>query len=568
MDEFLLFVVLFVVTFLVILCIILPVTFRRMFRPTAHPEFEEVPPDDERIPASAKGFFREVAADLELLGFTPAACLINPNTMPNTTGYIALFHNQAARDAAIAMAVSTDLPRQQPQQRYAVEFCTEFADGTEVNTNNNADAGSFGPIAGKQVCRMPAMADLGLLYRVHLGLVARRGDSAVKQLPAEGTHAAEFRESLLRDFRAQIDTGRLYLDAKGESFRLTIKGMVLVVSGALLSHTAIRRWLVRRRARALLEEFNLRVDYETVDYRRRAKQYARMAAETPFGLPRSAPDAPLLEGPAPEAEQPAFACPACGGLIVADQPPGTQVRCALCQQVVTVPSSETSPVARGIEPVFYAEGDDTPVRRGLAVAALVCGIVGLFPLWFPVNLIGLILGIVAARRASRQPEQYGGRGLAIGGICTGAVGLLMSLFLAAAVFGPFGLSEHASRRVCTRNAMRIGTAMRDYAQANNGAFPPDFETLIQDGSLDEMDFWCPNSDPDSTDLYECYQYVSGQTTADNADNVLVYEKPECHKGEGGTVLFLDGRVEFVEPYAHVEDLVSQTRRRITAGPDD
>ena len=110
--------------------------------------------------------------------------------------------------------------------------------------------------------------------------------------------------------------------------------------------------------------------------------------------------------------------------------------------------------------------------------------------------------------------------------------------------------------------------MKDYAQAHNGAFPPDFETLIDDGSLTDLEFWCPNSDPDSTDPYECYQYIDGQTTADDPDNVLVYERPECHAGEGGSVLFLDGRAEFVEPYQRVEELVRETDERLAAPRND
>ena len=189
---------LFVATLLVITCVILPLMLRYRYRHPVHPEYEEVLPDDERIPASAKGFFREVAADLELLSFEPATCLIDADTTPGTTGYVALFENRPAGDAAAAMAVFGNIHQKRILQAYAVEFATDFADGTGLNTSNTTDPGSFEPSPGHQACRMPGMADLGLLYRVHLGLIARRGDSAVKQLPAEGTHAAEFRESNLR----------------------------------------------------------------------------------------------------------------------------------------------------------------------------------------------------------------------------------------------------------------------------------------------------------------------------------------------------------------------------------
>lgn len=67
-------------------------------------------------------------------------------------------------------------------------------------------------------------------------------------------------------------------------------------------------------------------------------------------------------------------------------------------------------------------------RTGLAVASLVVGILSLltFSLFFVGALTALIMGIVAVSRAGRQPEVYGGRGLAVGGIVTSAISLLMA----------------------------------------------------------------------------------------------------------------------------------------------
>ena len=88
-----------------------------------------------------------------------------------------------------------------------------------------------------------------------------------------------------------------------------------------------------------------------------------------------------------------FNCPACGQTIAADVPAGTQVQCPLCNQTVTVPGGP-GPADAGSAPVTYASYTGRPVSQGLAIGALVCGIVGLIGCP-PVGIVGLILGIVA-----------------------------------------------------------------------------------------------------------------------------------------------------------------------------
>lgn len=77
--------------------------------------------------------------------------------------------------------------------------------------------------------------------------------------------------------------------------------------------------------------------------------------------------------------------------------------------------------------------------NGLAIAALVCGIIGLLLSWIPVaNILGLVLGIVAVgtgiggmRRAG--DPRYGQKGLAVGGLVTGSIAILLSLLIFAAM---------------------------------------------------------------------------------------------------------------------------------------
>jgi type II secretion system protein G len=64
-----------------------------------------------------------------------------------------------------------------------------------------------------------------------------------------------------------------------------------------------------------------------------------------------------------------------------------------------------------------------PARNGLAIAALVCGLAGLVGC-LPAGLVGLVLGIVALVKVRRAPDVHGGKGMAIGGVCTGAASLI------------------------------------------------------------------------------------------------------------------------------------------------
>lgn len=73
--------------------------------------------------------------------------------------------------------------------------------------------------------------------------------------------------------------------------------------------------------------------------------------------------------------------------------------------------------------------------KGLSIAALICGIVGLIGSWFPVvkyvapiaPLVGLILAIIALKRAKQNNEP---KGLAVAGLILSIVGLVLGVVIA------------------------------------------------------------------------------------------------------------------------------------------
>lgn len=104
----------------------------------------------------------------------------------------------------------------------------------------------------------------------------------------------------------------------------------------------------------------------------------------------------------------------------------------------------------------------------------------------------------------------------------------------------------SKRTVCAANLRGIGQAMYIHAQ-DDGKFPPDFKTMLDEQNITRKQLICPSTTHMPSDpLDSCYVIVPGQSTYDNPSNVLVYERPENHDGEGVNVLFQDGHVQFLK----------------------
>lgn len=85
-------------------------------------------------------------------------------------------------------------------------------------------------------------------------------------------------------------------------------------------------------------------------------------------------------------------------------------------------------------PSYDAPQQSRPLGSGMAIAALVLGILALVTFWTAVGgivlgLIAIILGVVALRRVRRGAAA--GRGMAIAGVVLGTIGLLLGLAWAA-----------------------------------------------------------------------------------------------------------------------------------------
>jgi hypothetical protein len=111
-----------------------------------------------------------------------------------------------------------------------------------------------------------------------------------------------------------------------------------------------------------------------------------------------------------------------------------------------------------------------PVRKGMAIASLVLGILsiptcGLLGIG---SLIGIVLGVLALNNVNKNPKQYGGKGLAIGGIITSIAGLLLIAVNAAIVIPQLNKMLKIGRESAAVETLRtIHQAEASFFASNN-----------------------------------------------------------------------------------------------------
>jgi hypothetical protein len=263
-----------------------------------------------------------------------------------------------------------------------------------------------------------------------------------------------------------------------------------------------------------------------------------------------------------------LSCPQCGEALSVAALPGRQIRCGNCDALFPMPQAAVEVVPEGEAILQYATPLE-PARKGMAIAAMVLGIVAIPGTCFVVGpllgTVAVVLGIVALVRAKRRPAEYGGKGMAIAGICTGTAAVILILpsiiWLTGSSFSQPGLL--AKRGVCASQLQAIGASCQVYAANNAGWAPPDLDTLIAGGMLSPAYLQCP-SDPNVNPAVIDYIYippVPGFAASAQADWIIAYEDPANHQGEGGNVLYADMHVEFLKTESLKKEL-DRIRRAI------
>lgn len=106
-------------------------------------------------------------------------------------------------------------------------------------------------------------------------------------------------------------------------------------------------------------------------------------------------------------------------------------------------------------------GHQGPKKNGFGVAALVLGVLSLITWFFLIGglfgLVAIILGVLGRGRVKRGEADNGG--MALAGIITGALGLLLTILVIAGVAALFGSGEFSNLTDCLNEAGRDQAAI-------------------------------------------------------------------------------------------------------------
>lgn len=245
---------------------------------------------------------------------------------------------------------------------------------------------------------------------------------------------------------------------------------------------------------------------------------------------------------------------------------GRQVPCSKCGGVFTVVSDAAGirAIAPEAMPMAAASPLDAPPAplptgsNGLAVAGLVCGIVGLFTCGLT-SIPGIICSILGLKKSN--PQQGQGKGLAIAGLCVSCAAILFVPLMASILLPSLARArEMANRTKCAQNLQQIGQATMLYANENRGRHAPDIATLASTQRLGAKLLICPSADSSlekTAGGVTCtYIYVGrGMNASASPEAVIAYEPLKAHGGDGMNVLWADGHVSF-EPKASAQQITA------------
>jgi prepilin-type processing-associated H-X9-DG protein len=137
--------------------------------------------------------------------------------------------------------------------------------------------------------------------------------------------------------------------------------------------------------------------------------------------------------------------------------------------------------------------------------------------------------------------------------------------------------ETANRVKCASNERQIGQAMLMYANENRQKYPPDLGTLVKTEDITPMVFICPDGNAgapaaltkdqqvDWVNVHSDYVYLgSGFGTNAPASQIMLYEKPGSHSGDGMNLLYGDGHVEWLRMADAMREIDAQ-QKKVHAG---
>ena len=136
-------------------------------------------------------------------------------------------------------------------------------------------------------------------------------------------------------------------------------------------------------------------------------------------------------------------------------------------------------------------------KSGLSVTSLVLGILSIIPCSIFAGVPAVITGHIARSRARKQPELYGGAGVALAGLVTGYIGIGLSLvaipaMLAAMLLPALAKAKQRAQTVsCVNNMKQLGLAARLWSGDHTNVFPPNFSSMSNELLMTQI-LICPS----------------------------------------------------------------------------
>ena len=185
---------------------------------------------------------------------------------------------------------------------------------------------------------------------------------------------------------------------------------------------------------------------------------------------------------------------------------------------------------------------------GLAVAALVCGIVSFcFP---PLGIVAVILGVIFLAKGRSE-----GRGLAIGGVVTGLFGMLMvGAMMLGLMLPALAKARQNARQVKSgTQMMQIVVAIRSDAEA-----PPADANLESRYTLSPDVWLSPAADGNPRSYLRIVPEPGAEV---EADEVLLAENPDSVDSSALNVALADGSIHTL-PREEVLELLKAAGARV------
>lgn len=178
-------------------------------------------------------------------------------------------------------------------------------------------------------------------------------------------------------------------------------------------------------------------------------------------------------------------CKKCGAPVAAPSSaaPASEFAANSLNETQNFDEHQYAPQHQHIEehPTYYYPPNSNPfpeeLKNGWAITSLVSGILNflLLSLFILPSIVGLVISIVAMKKIKRQPFEYGGKGMAVGGLVlniVSTVAIIPILLIAAIAIPNLMAARRAANEGSAINALRSfhGAEMTYQSTYGNGSF--------------------------------------------------------------------------------------------------